>query len=800
MDRAPADVRRDAGLLWWGRAAVGAVFMIAALDWVGWATGAERLTRLFASWPYMTAWTGVLCAALGAAILLQSGRPSNRRVWAGRALAMAVGVLAVAFLAEYATGWSFGLDTLWFAEATRALQESWPGRPSPQTATAGLLLSIAIANIGVDRRWSPAASTLTLLAAVAIASVAVGAYLFDVVSLARVTQSTGMGISTALGVLLLAAATLLMRPDRNPLAWLLARPDATTLLRLGAVLAGLPVLLGLSRLAFLTVGLNKDAALVLSVLATTGVLGSATFFLSQREQRILIAKEQLANQRVEAEARYHLLADNAVDIIAHLRGTQVVWISPSVEVAFGWPVEQWVGTEFGVRISPDDLDTAVAGMQQVASGKTVTTRLRASTADGGHHWVETRAQPYIDADGNTDGIIAAVRIVDEQVEAERRLRADRQRFEAVARSAPSAISVRDLDDRYTMVNDAFCSLFGRASVEDVLGRTQVEVLPADVLERSQRAAVRLQAGDSFAEEESITHEDKTILVMTQQFPLRDAAGEITELVAIRTDITHRKNAEQAAIERGMWAERVRMAIGDGRLLVYSQPIVDVTTGKQVEEELLVRLRAVDTEEVMAPSEFLPQCEQHGLMPAIDQYMVEKAIELAHVGRRVCVNITGQTIGSATVMGYILEALAAAGPAITDRIAFEITETTAFASLEIAKTFSRKMSALGCRVALDDFGTGYGAFTELRNLALDTLKIDLTFVRDMLEDLEDERIVRTIIFVAQQYGLTTVAEGVESEPVLQKLGELGVDRAQGYLFGKPTPIVWEELPSAGGTPR
>ena len=85
-------------------------------------------------------------------------------------------------------------------------------------------------------------------------------------------------------------------------------------------------------------------------------------------------------------------------------------------------------------------------------------------------------------------------------------------------------------------------------------------------------------------------------------------------MTIRTDITHRKKVEQEAAERAMWEKRVRNAIAEGRLFVYSQPILDIATRQTVAEELLVRLRDPDKEEILLPSEFLPQCEQHGLIP------------------------------------------------------------------------------------------------------------------------------------------------------------------------------------------
>jgi EAL domain-containing protein (putative c-di-GMP-specific phosphodiesterase class I) len=99
-----------------------------------------------------------------------------------------------------------------------------------------------------------------------------------------------------------------------------------------------------------------------------------------------------------------------------------------------------------------------------------------------------------------------------------------------------------------------------------------------------------------------------------------------------------------------------------------------------------------------------------------------------------------------------------------------------------------MCNLGCRVALDDFGTGYGTLTELRILSLYALKIDQSFVKNMLLDRDDERVVSTISFIARTYGLTTIAEGVETEETLNKLAAMGIDHAQGYVFGRPAPVT------------
>ncbi len=421
MDSPSTSVRREAGLAWSGRAAAGAVLVVAALDWVGWATGIEQLTRVYPTWPQMTPWTALWLAALGAAILLQSGHPSRGRVWAGCGAAVVVGALAVVVLVEYATARSLGLDQVWFGEAVRTLQASWPGRPSPQTASSVLLLAAAVALTRLDRPWVRVVWPVWLAGGGVIPLVAIAAYLFNAMALVDITPSTGIAISTAFTLLLLVAATSVARPDRLPLAWLLARPDRGALVRLYGLAVGFPILVALSRLTFLALGRSENEAFAISVMVCTVVAGLVGFHLRHQEQSLLIEKEQLSRERADAEMRYRILADNAVDIIVHVRGSQAAWVSPSVEAALGGPLQQWIGSGFSRRIHPDDLHTLAAALQKVASGESVLQRFRVRSLDGAYHWVDGHAKPYVDAEGNTDGLIAALRIVDDQVEAEHRL-------------------------------------------------------------------------------------------------------------------------------------------------------------------------------------------------------------------------------------------------------------------------------------------------------------------------------------------------------------------------------------------
>jgi diguanylate cyclase (GGDEF)-like protein/PAS domain S-box-containing protein len=552
-DHSPA--RLETALLWWGRVAIALVLGAAAMNLAGWATGIEALTRGFASWPQMTPWTAVLVVGLGVAILVQSGHPSPVRVWAGCALAAAAGVLAVVFLAEYAAGRSFGLDQVWFANSVRALQATWPGRPSPQTASSVLLLSVAVGLMRLDSRWSRVAWAASLAAAVALPFVVAAGYLFETLSLVGVTQSTGMGISTAVAVALLAFAAVAVRPDRNPAAWLLARPDRATLVRLGGILAGLPLLVSLSRLALSALGLRDEAAWVLSISVSTVVLGVATFYVSQREQRLLIEKELL---RAEAEKRYRILADNAVDIVVHLhhgavihlQGTEVVWISPSVQAAFGDPPQEWIGSDFGRRVHPEDVDTLAAALNRIAPGEPALARFRMFTADGAYHWVDCHAKPYLDDEGNTDGVIAALRIVDDQVHAQRQLER-LARFDTLTGLVNRAETITRLEAALTnprspgpRLGVLFCDIDHFKTVNDTWGHTVGDVVLSTLANRTREC---LREGDTVGR----VGGDEMVVLLPGLHSL-DEAAHIAETIrsAASEPIHHAGNAIHATLSIG----------------------------------------------------------------------------------------------------------------------------------------------------------------------------------------------------------------------------------------------------------
>jgi EAL domain-containing protein (putative c-di-GMP-specific phosphodiesterase class I) len=156
-------------------------------------------------------------------------------------------------------------------------------------------------------------------------------------------------------------------------------------------------------------------------------------------------------------------------------------------------------------------------------------------------------------------------------------------------------------------------------------------------------------------------------------------------------------------------------------------------------------------------------------------------------QRLCVNLSGQSVADPNFRAWALESLEAAGSAVCSRLALEVTETVAIARLEEAAEFVRALQRTGARVALDDFGAGASTFGYLKSLPVDYLKIDGQFIRHLLTDRLDQAAVKCFVDVAHAVGVKTVAEHVETEEVLARLRELGVDYAQGYLLHRPEPL-------------
>jgi EAL domain-containing protein (putative c-di-GMP-specific phosphodiesterase class I) len=222
------------------------------------------------------------------------------------------------------------------------------------------------------------------------------------------------------------------------------------------------------------------------------------------------------------------------------------------------------------------------------------------------------------------------------------------------------------------------------------------------------------------------------------------------------------------------------------LVLHAPPIIDVPSRKVAMHELLIRM--VDRDgTIIAPGRFLPAAEQFGLIKEIDRWVFAQAVTLAARGLKVHFNVSGKSLGSRELISELVDALRQTGadPAL---LVCEITETALAHDEAVAEAFVHELSELGCEIALDDFGMGYGGFAYLKRLPLTALKIDIEFVRDLVENPQNQHVVKAIVTLAQGFGRQTVAEGVENQATLQLLEDYGVDFGQGYAIGRPVPVA------------
>jgi diguanylate cyclase (GGDEF)-like protein len=234
-----------------------------------------------------------------------------------------------------------------------------------------------------------------------------------------------------------------------------------------------------------------------------------------------------------------------------------------------------------------------------------------------------------------------------------------------------------------------------------------------------------------------------------------------------------------------WVSRVRSAIENGELVLYAQPLVDLRTGAVFAEELLVRMLNEKGEPIPA-GQFIPIAESFGLIRQLDRWVVKESLKLAAAGRRVSVNLSAASITDRRLV-HMIDSEMRATNLDPDLLIFEITETVATPAIESLRDFATRVERLGANLALDDVGTGFGSLTYLRHLPFRYLKIDAEFVRGLTDSAADARIVRSLVSIAAGFGMRTVAEGVENEQLLGRLGEFGIDYAQGYHLGRPAPI-------------
>jgi len=255
--------------------------------------------------------------------------------------------------------------------------------------------------------------------------------------------------------------------------------------------------------------------------------------------------------------------------------------------------------------------------------------------------------------------------------------------------------------------------------------------------------------------------------------------------------------EAVARHRGeiQWLQRLQSALKDNRFELMAQPIIASSateTGPAL--EVLLRLQDESVPGGISPAEFLRAAERYRLMADVDRWVVQTALTALGRGgirlpssRSLAINLSGQTLGDPQFLEFVVDVLDRTGVS-PNQLCFEVTENSVITNIEHAQRFIGVLHGMGCQFALDDFGRGLSSFGNLKNLSLDYLKIDGTFIRNLAVDSVNQAMVAAMIKLARTLNFQVIAEQVEDAGALDAAKKMGVDFLQGFYLGRPQPLA------------
>ena len=397
--------------------------------------------------------------------------------------------------------------------------------------------------------------------------------------------------------------------------------------------------------------------------------------------------------------------------------------------------------------------------------------------------------------------------------------------------AVSGVVLLDVD-QFNVIN----KLYGHA-VGDSLLRSIAEIFQGCLTQHSSNNWAARIAGDEFCcfvqslnsaqlealaeelrkriDEFMLKHEDKEVhvegcvgiviiegqktdissLIATAQHACKQAKQQGRNRVNVVYD---KEDSLKISREQATWIERIRFAVNNKKFALQVQEIRPTRQKAKNKHslpahfEVLLRM-ALDDNDRVSPSEFLPAAERYGLMSLIDRYVFETFFDWMNAHREeaekfdcASINVSMQSIADSSFRGWLLKQFKEKN-INGKQICLEFTESIAMSSLEDTHAFINTFKDLGCRFALDDFGTGFSSYAQLKDLGVDYVKIDGVFVHNIVNNPVDHTLVKSIAEVAQAMQLETIAEYVENQAIVDTLEEIGIDHIQGYFVHKPEPL-------------
>jgi diguanylate cyclase (GGDEF)-like protein/PAS domain S-box-containing protein len=558
-------------------------------------------------------------------------------------------------------------------------------------------------------------------------------------------------------------------------------------------------------------------------------------------------EEALFREKESAQITLQSIGDGVITTDA--KGV-IDYLNPVAEALTGWRLEDSQGRAIEEifrafheeTCEPLENPLAVA-IRRTRSIKSVRPMLLIRR-DGNEIYVESTASPIRDGSGAVSGGVLVFHDVSEARELNRRLSyhashdvltglVNRREFEnrmeralksAKARETSYALCVLDLD-QFKIVNDTCGHSAGDALLGQVGALLKSKVRWRDTLARLGGDEFGILLESCSLDEAMRTAEALREAVRNFKFTWEERTfrlGASIGVVPISADnvdvasvLSAADSACQAAKEAGrnrvhsfeendidlmrrrremQWAARINNALEEGRFELFRQTIMPLQkTEAGAHYELLLRMRD-EAGKIVGPDNFMTAAERYGITPSIDRWVIENAFRwlVSEADERekltMCsINLSGQSLGDDKFLPYVIDQFHRSGLDAT-KICFEITETAAIASFSQANRFIQALKELGCKFALDDFGTGLSSFGYLKHFPVDYLKIDGSFVKEILHDPIDREMVRSINEIGHLTGKQTIAEFAENQEIINMLQSLGVDYAQGYGVSQPQRVL------------
>ncbi|HEY4278227.1 MAG TPA: EAL domain-containing protein [Conexibacter sp.] len=350
--------------------------------------------------------------------------------------------------------------------------------------------------------------------------------------------------------------------------------------------------------------------------------------------------------------------------------------------------------------------------------------------------------------------------------------------------------LRTTDTLARMGGDEFAVLLPKADRREaeIVARRLVESVraQADPGDAAHAGAVTISVGVTVLDERAeLTAEASLVDADLAMYDAKDSGGDGFAFFAADVHASTRARA------RATWRDRIVDALANDGFTLVAQPVLDARTRVPFQHELLLRMSGPGGT-LIPPAAFLSIAERDGLIVAIDQWVSRRAIQLvAQLERsghatRLEVNVSGRSLGDATLMAGIADELTRTG-VDPGNLIFEIPETAAVADVQLVRAFAQFVQSLGCQFAIDDFGAGLGSLFYLKHLSFDMLKLDGELVDHCTRNPADRLLIDSTVRVVHGLGRTAIAEHVSDAETHELLVSLGVDLVQGHHFGMPQPL-------------